>query len=93
MFQALASKKRRLISISDPGWAVAALVASLVPASLSTASPPKHIGGSITLWAEWTSTEQQDFEAVLTPFEHDTGVNVIYSRQGKQHGHGDRRCW
>ena len=81
MFQALASKKRRLISIATLAGLLA-LVASLVPASLSTASPPKHIGGSITLWAEWTSTEQQDFEAVLTPFEHDTGVNVIYSGKG-----------
>ena len=81
MFQALASKKRRLISIATLAGLLA-LVASLVPASLSTASAPKRIGGSVTLWAEWTSTEQQDFEAVLTPFEHDTGVNVIYSGKG-----------
>ena len=81
MFQALASKKRRLISIATLAG-VLALMASLVPASLSTASTAKHIGGSVTLWAEWTSAEQQDFEAVLTPFEASTGVNVIYSGKG-----------
>jgi hypothetical protein len=60
-----------------------ALAASMVPASASTASPALgHIGGSATLWAEWTSTEQQDFEAVLSPFEAETGVNVIYSGKG-----------
>ena len=81
MFQALAPKKRRLISIATLAG-LFALMASLVPASLSTASTAKHIGGSVTVWAEWTSTEQQDFEAVLTPFEASTGVNVIYSGKG-----------
>ena len=60
-----------------------ALVASTVPATVSTASPKlTHIGGSVSLWAEWTSTEQQDFEAVLAPFQAETGVNVIYSGKG-----------
>ena len=60
-----------------------ALAASMVPASVSTASPAlTHIGGSVSLWAEWTSTEQQDFEAVLAPFQSETGVNVIYSGKG-----------
>ena len=55
----------------------------MVPASISTATPALgHIGGSVSLWAEWTSTEQQDFEAVLTPFQAETGVNVIYSGKG-----------
>ncbi len=84
MFQALAvlfgSKKRKLFSIATLAGLLA-LTASLVPAGVSTASPSK-IGGSVSLWAEWTSTEQQFFEAVLTPFEAETGVNVIYSGKG-----------
>jgi alpha-glucoside transport system substrate-binding protein len=41
-----------------------------------------HIGGSVSLWAEWTSTEQNDFEAVLAPFEQQTGITVNYSGKG-----------
>ncbi|MGH7765713.1 MAG: extracellular solute-binding protein, partial [Candidatus Dormibacteraceae bacterium] len=41
-----------------------------------------QIGGSATLWAEWTSTEQQDFTASLAPFESSTGVTVNYSGKG-----------
>ena len=52
------------------------------PASSSTASSSAKIGGSVTVWAEWTSTEQQDFEAALTPFETDTGITVNYSGKG-----------
>ncbi len=56
------------------------LAATMVPASISTASPALgHIGGSVSLWAEWTSAEQQNFEAVLVPFEAETGVTVNYS--------------
>jgi len=60
-----------------------ALAIGVVPAGISTASPrtPK-IGGSVSVWAEWTSTEQQDFEAVLTPFESQTGIKVNYSGKG-----------
>ncbi|MGO9964893.1 MAG: ABC transporter substrate-binding protein [Acidimicrobiales bacterium] len=62
------------------------LAVTVVPASVSNASPANralsHIGGSVTLWAEWTSTEQQDFEAVLAPFEAETGVTINYSGKG-----------
>ena len=47
-----------------------ALVSPATAASASTKSAElSHVGGSVTVWAEWTSTEQQDFEAALTPFE------------------------
>ena len=36
----------------------------------------------MNIWAEWTSTEQQDFEAVLAPFEDETGIHVNYSGKG-----------
>jgi ABC-type Fe3+ transport system substrate-binding protein len=41
-----------------------------------------HIGGSVTVWAEWTSTEEQDFLAAVTPFENETGITVNYSGKG-----------
>jgi ABC-type glycerol-3-phosphate transport system substrate-binding protein len=42
----------------------------------------RHIGGSVSLWAEWTSTEQNSFEAVLQPFESQTGITVNYAGKG-----------
>jgi hypothetical protein len=42
----------------------------------------KKIGGSVSIWAEWTSTEQQDFKAVLQPFEDSTGIKVQYTGKG-----------
>jgi alpha-glucoside transport system substrate-binding protein len=46
------------------------------------ASTSKKIGGSVSIWAEWTSTEQQDFKAVLQPFEDSTGIKVQYTGKG-----------
>jgi hypothetical protein len=46
------------------------------------ASTSGKIGGSVTIWAEWTSTEQQDFKAVLQPFEDSTGIKVQYTGKG-----------
>jgi ABC-type glycerol-3-phosphate transport system substrate-binding protein len=50
--------------------------------SPSPAASSAKIGGSVTVWAEWTSTEQQDFLAALTPFENDTGITVNYTGKG-----------
>lgn len=56
---------------------------STTSSSTSSATPSTaKIGGSITVWAEWTSTEQQDFLAALTPFETDTGITVNYTGKG-----------
>jgi alpha-glucoside transport system substrate-binding protein len=49
------------------------------PASGSTGT---KIGGSVTLWAEWTAQEQQDFLAALAPFEAETGITVNYQGKG-----------
>ncbi len=77
-----ASRRHKLFSIAAL-TGLLGLAVTMVPASISTATPALgHIGGSVSLWAEWTSTEQQDFEAVLTPFQAETGVNVIYSGKG-----------
>ena len=39
-------------------------------------------GGSVSLWAEWTSVEQGDFQAALQPFESQNGITVNYSGKG-----------
>jgi ABC-type glycerol-3-phosphate transport system substrate-binding protein len=48
----------------------------------SSSSGLQHIGGSVSVWAEWTSTEQGAFEAVLQPFETQTGITVNYAGKG-----------
>jgi hypothetical protein len=55
------------------------VIVSNGPALASTSG---KIGGSVTIWAEWTSTEQQDFKAVLQPFEDSTGIKVQYTGKG-----------
>ena len=45
-------------------------------------SASKHIGGSVSMWAEWSAAEQQDFEAALQPFESETGITVNYVSKG-----------
>ena len=56
-----------------------AVYAPALTASASTSSASlSHIGGSLTVWAEWTSSEQQDFEAAYEPFTSETGVTINY---------------
>lgn len=50
------------------------------PSASATAS--QKIGGSVTVWAEWTAQEQADFLQALQPFENATGVTVNYSGKG-----------
>ena len=45
-------------------------------------SPQAQLGGSVTLWAEWTGAEQRSMEAALQPFEQSTGVTVNYTSKG-----------
>lgn len=68
--------------------AVAALVVVVAAACGSASSSPspsatsQHIGGSVTVWAEWTAAEQTNFLAALQPFENQTGITVNYSGKG-----------
>lgn len=48
----------------------------------SASASSSHIGGSVTVWAEWTSTEQDDFLAAMTPFENETGITINYTGKG-----------
>ena len=57
----------------------ATVVGPSLPASASTRTASlSHIGGSLTVWSEWTSVEQQYFEAAYAPFSAETGVKINY---------------
>jgi alpha-glucoside transport system substrate-binding protein len=57
----------------------ATVVGPSLPASASTRTPSLgHIGGSLTVWSEWTSAEQSDFQASIQAFESETGITVNY---------------
>ena len=62
-------------------------IATACGSTSSTTPPPgsssgAKIGGSVTVWAEWTAQEQQDFLAALAPFEANTGITVSYQGKG-----------
>jgi alpha-glucoside transport system substrate-binding protein len=57
----------------------ATVVGPSLPASASTRTASlSHIGGSLTVWSEWTSVEQQYFEAAYAPFSAETGIKINY---------------
>ncbi len=39
-------------------------------------------GGSVSVWGEWSTTEQASFLAAVKPFEQSTGITVNYSSKG-----------
>ena len=50
-----------------------------LPAGAASVAPSlSHIGGALTVWSEWTSVEQQYFEAAYAPFTAETGVTINY---------------
>ncbi len=78
--------RRKPLSVAAMTGLLAVGTAVVVPATAASASTKSaslsHIGGSVNVWAEWTSTEQEDFQAVLSPFEDETGITVNYSGKG-----------
>ncbi len=77
---------RLVAAVAAASLASAGLVAGSFAATSAAAPKPHpaaaHIGGSVSVWAEWTSTEQSSFLASLGPFERTTGVKVNYSGKG-----------
>jgi alpha-glucoside transport system substrate-binding protein len=72
-------------------WAAGAAAVSVAAASLTvgsfagtSAATTNHakIGGSVSVWAEWTAAEETDFKAALAPFEQSTGITVNYQGKG-----------
>src|ERR1700731_4945360 len=75
----IAARKTLITTVAVATMASLPVVAS----SGSAGGVTSHkIGGSVTLWAEWTSTEQQAFKAVLQPFQDQTGIKVQYPGKG-----------
>jgi alpha-glucoside transport system substrate-binding protein len=64
------------------GIATACGSTSSATSPTTSGSSSGKIGGSVTLWAEWTAQEQQDFLAALAPFEAQTGITVNYQGKG-----------
>jgi ABC-type glycerol-3-phosphate transport system substrate-binding protein len=50
----------------------------------SSASSSSSIGGSVTVWATWSGTEQKDFQAVLDGFAAKTGITGQFQSKGDQ---------
>jgi alpha-glucoside transport system substrate-binding protein len=68
------------------GAAVAVAAAGLTVGGFAgaTAATVSHakIGGSVSVWAEWTAAEETDFKQAIAPFEHSSGVTVNYQGKG-----------
>ena len=69
------------------GIATACGSTSTPATSSSSSSSSAKIGGSVTVWAEWTSQEQQDFLAALAPFRGVDWHHRELPGQGQQHEH------
>ena len=74
--------KLAVVTAGVLGIATACGSTSPAASSSSSGTSSGKIGGSVTVWAEWTAQEQQDFQAALAPFEADTGVTVNYQGKG-----------
>jgi alpha-glucoside transport system substrate-binding protein len=74
--------KVAVVAIAMLSTATACGSTSPSPRASASSSSSSKIGGSVTLWAEWTAQEQQDFEAALAPFEAQTGITVNYQGKG-----------
>ena len=62
--------------------AVAAVTASGAGVAAAANAHAAKIGGSVSMWAEWTGAEQTQIEKVLSPFEKSTGITVNYAGKG-----------
>jgi len=80
-------RRFRLTRASAVAGAAAVVSVGLVAgpiAGVSGASGRQHakIGGSVSVWAEWTAAEETDFLKALKPFETSTGITVNYQGKG-----------
>jgi ABC-type glycerol-3-phosphate transport system substrate-binding protein len=69
-----------------PKFLPMAVIGGLLLAACGTSNAPTSSsspqGGSVTLWAEWTSAEQQAFLAALQPFETQNNITINYAGKG-----------
>ena len=74
--------KLAVVAAGVLGIATACGSTSTPPTASSSGSTSGKIGGTLSVWAEWTAQEQQDFLAALAPFEASTGITVNYQGKG-----------
>jgi ABC-type glycerol-3-phosphate transport system substrate-binding protein len=76
------SSRRSRVTGLVAGVGVIAAIAGGTAAMAGASTHSAKIGGSVSIWAEWTGAEQTQFEKVLQPFEKQTGVTVNYAGKG-----------
>ncbi len=74
--------KRATGWVAGVGMLVAVAAGTAVGVASAATAHAAKIGGSVSIWAEWTGAEQTQFEAVLKPFEKSTGITVNYAGKG-----------
>jgi ABC-type glycerol-3-phosphate transport system substrate-binding protein len=74
--------KLAVVTAGVLGFATACGSSSPSATTSSSGSTSSKIGGSVTVWAEWTAQEQQKFLASLVPFTTATGVTINYQGKG-----------
>jgi alpha-glucoside transport system substrate-binding protein len=67
---------RRQLSMHRP--VAVLIVLALVIASCAPAQEPR-IGGLVRVIGSWSGSEEDAFRAMITPFERETGVTVVYT--------------
>jgi alpha-glucoside transport system substrate-binding protein len=69
-----------------PKFLPMAVIGGLILAACGTSNAPTSSssaqGGSVSLWAEWSSNEQNAFQGALQPFNTQSGTTVNYASKG-----------
>ena len=80
----MSSRRRRITGLVAGVGMVVAVAAGIAGGAgvASAANAQSKIGGSVSVWAEWTGAEQAQFEKVLAPFTKSTGITVNYAGKG-----------
>jgi ABC-type glycerol-3-phosphate transport system substrate-binding protein len=69
-----------------PKFLPMAVMGGLLLAACGTSNAPtsssSQQGGSVSLWAEWSSNEQNAFQGALQPFQTQSGTTVNYASKG-----------
>jgi ABC-type glycerol-3-phosphate transport system substrate-binding protein len=68
-----------------PRFLPLAVIGGLLLAACGTSNAPtssSQQGGSVSLWAEWSSGEQNAFQGALQPYQTQSGTTVSYSSKG-----------
>ena len=81
----MSSRMRRAAGLVAGGGMLVALAVGTAGGAGVAAAANAHaakIGGSVSMWAEWTGAEQTQIQKVLAPFTKSTGITVNYAGKG-----------